>query len=410
MIQTSLSEKIDKLPGISSPTRLIGQYFGKKPGPNIVFFGGIHGNELSGIHALKNIVDALQKRKPTFKGNLYAIAGNLKAIKQRKRFLGKDLNRIWFPNSMIPKSDRSKVPEYTDKIEILEQLIHIVSNNSPTYLFDLHSTSSHSMPFISISDTLKNRRIIKNLPVNLVLGLEELLDGPMFSFFSELGLPAILFEAGQHEAISSYENHVAFIWMILAELKAINKRKIPGYYRHVQSLRKSTPGGNKAFEIKYRYLIDPNENFRMKEGFVNFQKVERGEILAFNKDGKIRAKRNGYIFMPLYQSQGYDGFFIVKEIKSFWFKISSRTRKWKLDKAITFLPGIRKGPERLDGYLIDKSIARYRVISLLHLLGYRKVQDNGEILNMSRRPYDKRFPKSNKVKKNLEAYLQLLKS
>jgi hypothetical protein len=65
---------------------------------------------------------------------------------------------------------------------------------------------------------------------------------------------------------------------------------------------------------------------------------------------------------------------------------------------------------KFEGYQIDKNIARYRVISLLHLLGYRKVHDNGQTLNMSRRPYDRQFPSSNTVKQNLEAYLKLLKS
>jgi len=232
----------------------------------------------------------------------------------------------------------------------------------------------------------------------------------MFSFFSEIGMPAILFEAGQHDAISSFENHVAFVWMALCELKSIRKKKVPNYPTYIQTLRKSTPGGNKTFEIKFRYLIKREEEFRMKEGYVNFQKVEKGETLAFNQHGKIKSKRNGHIFMPLYQSQGCDGFFLVKEIKRFWFKLSSRTRKMKLDKALRLLPGINGGRKKFDGFQIDKNIARYRVISLLHLLGYRKVYDNGDTLNMSRRPYDRRFPASNIVKQNLEAYLKLLKS
>jgi hypothetical protein len=198
--------------------------------------------------------------------------------------------------------------------------------------------------------------------------------------------------------------------MALCELRSIRKKRVANYPAYVQTLRKSTPGGSKTFEIKFRYLIQQDEDFRMKDGFVNFQKVEKGETLAFNQNGKIRAKRSGNIFMPLYQSQGCDGFFLIKEIKTFWFKLSSRTRKMKLDKALRLLPGINKGRMQFGGYQIDKNIARYRVISLLHLLGYRKVYDDGETLNMSRRPYDKRFPAPNIVKQNLEAYLKLLKS
>ena len=245
----------DLVPKLGSIERIIGKYNGNAPGPNLVFFGGIHGNEHAGIHALLKVFHELNKTKPHFKGCAYAIAGNIGAINKRKRYIGKDLNRIWFPNTLIPREERSKIPEYKEKIEILKILIEILENGQPTFLIDLHTTSSHSMPFISISDTLKNRRIIKNIPSHLVLGLEELLDGPMFSFFSELGLPAILFEAGQHDAISSYENHMAFIWMIFAELKSIKKRDIANYHTFIDILRKSCPGGNKPFEIKFRYLI-----------------------------------------------------------------------------------------------------------------------------------------------------------
>ena len=401
---------IDSFPKLDSLQRNIGSFKGNKVGPNLIFFGGIHGNEISGIYALLKVIHVLNKTKTNFKGNVYAIAGNLKAIELRKRFIGKDLNRIWFPNTLIPKEERTSISEFNEKIEILNKLIEILDNGQPTFLFDLHTTSSHSMPFISISDTLKNRKIIKNLPINLVLGLEELLDGPMFSFFSELGLPAILFEAGQHDAISSYENHVAFIWMVLAELKCIRKKNIPDYHKFEETLKKSSPGGSKTFEIKHRHLIQDHEHFKMKDGFVNFQKVEKGETIAHNKNGKIGAARNGYVFMPLYQSQGCDGFFLVKEITPFWFKLSSRTRKWKLDKTIKVMPGISKTRNGQNTYLIDKNVARYKVIALLHLLGYRKVKDNGHTLTMSRRPYDTRFPQTTKVKENFKIYLELLRS
>jgi len=396
------------LPELGPIDREIGTFKGTKPGPNLIFFGGIHGNELAGIYALKSVLNKLKESNPDFKGSIYAIAGNLNAINAGKRFVGKDLNRIWFPNTLIPKDERIKIPEYKEKIDILHKLIQILENDQPTYLVDLHTTSSHSMPFISISDTLKNRKIIRNIPANLVLGLEELLDGPMFSFFSELGLPAILFEAGHHEAISSYENHVAFIWMMLAELKCLSKKHIHGYPAYIETLKKNSPGGSKAYEIKYRYLIQDDEQFTMKGGFVNFQKVEKGDVLAFNTQGEILSQRNGNVFMPLYQSQGCDGFFLIKEIPRFWFKLSSRSRKWKMDRTIKMLPGVSRYKNDSSTFIINKRIAKYRVISMLHLLGYRKVKEGGHTLKMSRRPYDNKFPKTSKVKSNFKKYLSLL--
>ncbi len=393
---------------LDSIQRIIGTHHGTKPGPNLIFFAGIHGNEPSGIYALHQVLDDLKQMQPSFKGNIYAIAGNMQALILGKRYISKDLNRIWFPNFIIPKEEREKVPEYREKIDILRLLIEILDNGRPTYIFDLHTTSSHSMPFISVSDTLKNRKIIKSIPTHLVLGLEELLDGPMFSFLSELGLPAILFEAGQHDAISSYENHVAFIWTMLSTLKCVSKKNISNHHTFTETLKKNSPGGAKTFEIKFRYLIQNKEVFSMKEGYVNFQRIEKGELLASNQDGPILSKRSGFIFMPLYQEQGCDGFFIIKEIKPFWFNFSSRTRKWKLDKTIKLLPGIQKINDRENTYLIDKTKARYKAISLLHLLGYRKVEYYENKLKMSRRPYDNKSPKTSDLLENFRNYLAML--
>lgn len=47
----------------------------------------------------------------------------------------------------------------------------------------------------------------------------------------------------------------------------------------------------------------------MEPGFTNFQPVVRAQLLARDRHGDIRAVENGYVLMPLYQSQGTDGFF-----------------------------------------------------------------------------------------------------
>ena len=43
-------------------------------------------------------------------------------------------------------------------------------------------------------------------------------------------------------------------------------------------------------------------------------KVKKGELIAKDKNGDIFSPANGRILMPLYQKQGEDGFFIIKEI------------------------------------------------------------------------------------------------
>ena len=55
----------------------------------------------------------------------------------------------------------------------------------------------------------------------------------------------------------------------------------------------------------------------MVEGYKNFQKVEEGEVLAQDKSGKIVAPEDALVLMPLYQQQGEDGFFLIKEVEGY---------------------------------------------------------------------------------------------
>jgi succinylglutamate desuccinylase len=50
----------------------------------------------------------------------------------------------------------------------------------------------------------------------------------------------------------------------------------------------------------------------MVPGFINFQPVEKGTVLAIHNDEKVSSPYTGNIFMPLYQDQGADGFFIIE--------------------------------------------------------------------------------------------------
>jgi hypothetical protein len=395
--------------GTSLPSdREIGRYGGTRKGPSLIFFGGIHGNEPAGPRAIREVLDILQHERPDFRGLLVGLHGNRAALQAGKRFIVRDLNRIWYPGSFVDPARRLETPEYLEKVDILHKLLDLTSGKDPVYLFDLHSTSAQSVPFISISDTLKNRQLIRNLPVTLVLGLEELLDGPMFSFFSEMGLPAILFEAGQNDSYATVENHRAFIWLMLQRLGCLRKEFIAQLPPQEEVLRKNHLKGPAIFEIKYRHLLNGADDFRMRSGYVNFQPVRKGEVLARDRSGDIPAPRSGRIFMPLYQPLGLEGFFIVRRIRPFWFRFSQKSRQWKMDRALRLLPGIRGASRRPDTFLVNRHVARWRVTSLFHLFGYRKVVDEGRYITFSRRPYDDRLPNMRQVHQNIRDYLESL--
>ncbi len=182
------SKALDKQVAID---REIGSYGDPKQGPTVIVFAGIHGNEPSGIFALKHLFAVLENRKPGFRGFLTSIAGNKPALEVGERYIEHDLNRVWHDDNMskieknefIPEEIR---PDVRQQIKIYNHIVRIFKEHKPPYYFiDLHTTSSDSLPFITLNDTLRNRKFAQQFPVPIILGLEEFLPGTMLSYINE---------------------------------------------------------------------------------------------------------------------------------------------------------------------------------------------------------------------------------
>ncbi|MEJ2161762.1 MAG: succinylglutamate desuccinylase/aspartoacylase family protein, partial [Robiginitalea sp.] len=183
--------------------RLIGKVTSGKPGPTLVFFGGVHGNEPAGVLALEAVFGSLMDGKVTLThGTALGIRGNLPALDLEQRFLVHDLNRIWGRKrlSEILEGSRQELsPEERELLELFDALQEVLTNYEPPFYFiDLHTTSSQTLPFITINDSMINRKFSELFPVPVILGIEEYLEGPLLSYINELGYMAMGFESGQH--------------------------------------------------------------------------------------------------------------------------------------------------------------------------------------------------------------------
>ena len=372
-------------------TRLIGEYSGKAEGPVVIFVGGIHGNEPAAIVALEKVLGTLSQLHPPFKGKMVAFRGNLNALSKSLRYIDEDMNRIWYQERMKrltddPSENVDDTTEQKEQRELFSLLQpYFQDKQHPVYLIDLHTTSAKSLPFAILADTLRNRKLAMNLHAPLVLGLEELLDGTIMHYAGDLGFCTMAFESGQHDEIGSIHNHVAAIWLFLVGTGSIARKNVPNLASHEKKLINTCKSLPRAFEIKYRYGIQAGEGFRMEPGYENFHPISRGELLARNKKGEIHSHLTGNIFMPLYQSLGSDGFFIIRKVPYFWLKISEWMRRLRLDKILPLLPGITKNPEAENELIINQKIARWYVVEIFHLLGYRKkrIEDERMIVTKS---------------------------
>ena len=351
--------------------RIIGKIKGKRKGPTMVFFAGVHGNETAGVFALDKVFKYLNPDDVS--GSLYAIAGNISALGVNERYVHEDLNRLWkedyirdIKNKTVLKTDEAELLELFD---IIDELLK--SESGPFYFIDFHTTSSKTIPFITINDALINRKFSQQFPVPVVLGIEEYLDGPLLSYINELGYVSLGFESGQHQEKDAIINCEAFIYLALIFAKAISSKSVIGLPVYFKQLKDQSHQIEDTFEVTYLHKIASSDDFNMVPGFESFQKISKNTVLAHDVNGEIRSKHQARIFMPLYQKMGKEGFFIIQPIKPFFLRLSELLRRIKFDGLLVLLPGVSWYSHHKNVLRVNLKIAKYFAKSFFHLLGYR---------------------------------------
>ncbi|WP_192085269.1 succinylglutamate desuccinylase/aspartoacylase family protein [Algoriphagus sp. Y33] len=309
------SEILDK----ENLTRIIGEYprepSNQTSGPYLLVSGGIHGNETSGVLAIQRVFRKLQEDKPSLKGKIVGIAGNIVALKKGVRLIDKDLNRVCtLANEERLKAQQSldfhEASEFNELIKIVEKLEN-EEFNSAFHFMDLHTTSSTTAPYISVNLRERSFDFAKQMPLPVVKGIEKYIPGHFDHYQTLKGHTGFTMEAGQHDDPKSVDYHEAAIWIILVNTGMLEKSAIP-YDNYYKMLENASPT-NDNFEVIYRQEIGEDHYFRMDPGYANFTKINQGQRLATLDGETIVSRSKGRVFLPLYQNQGSDGFFIVKQ-------------------------------------------------------------------------------------------------
>jgi len=223
---------------------------------------------------------------------------------------------------------------------------------------------------------LINRKFSQLFPVPIVLGIEEYLDGPLLSYINQLGYVSLGFESGQHDDLNSITNNVSFIFLSLVYSKVLEKKNVENYDAHYNTLMRESKKNQEIFEVVYLHRLLNGEDFKMKPNFKSFQNVKKGEQLATANNQSIDSLYTAKIFMPLYQTKGYEGFFIIKKIHPFFLRLSEIIRNMKMDTLITMLPGITWMDKQKGILRVNLKVTKYLAKQIFHLFGYRNKQKN----------------------------------
>lgn len=283
--------------------RILFHHDSGQPGPLLVILGGLHGNELNGLASLWSVEPDLLPEA----GAVVGILGNLTALSRNVRYVDEDLNRAFEPGR-APNG----TAEDSEKAALQQELLRL-KNMYPgrdAWLIDLHGTSGHSPPYLSLLGAKSCWPLRGLLPVPEATGFETMFSGTLVEHAARAGWKAATFEAGALSAPVSVMNGVSFLRLLAAELGI---RKLDGGRR--ESLRKGLAAQAPVagtYRFVFRHEIRPSDEFVMKPGFVSFQPVLAGEVLGSDRNGPVMSPLSARLLMPLYQSQGQNGYYLIQ--------------------------------------------------------------------------------------------------
>lgn len=382
----------------SAPKRLIASYSQHAPGPTTIVLTAIHGNEPRTVEAAERVCAELEQLDAPFSGRICVLMGNRRAFDEGVRFVDVDLNRTFtydFNGTLRLHQIEQDIAEAHEQRELIASLKSILQQrdtNYPVYAIDLHTFSGQGAPFSVFSDTLRNRAFAECWPVPFILGLAEQLPGTVIDYLSAAGCIAATIETGQHEDPVSADLHTAALRLALVRAGHVQPEALASLGDDFQMLAEAARGIPRVLDVQMRHAITPADHFRMKPGFANFDPVTASQHLGEDISGPVRAERSGRLLLPLYQSQGSDGYFIARPIGCFWLELSAWLRRIHLDNFLDVLPGVRRHHIKSGTLIVNRRLARWLVNDVFHLFGYRLWREDGEELIIVRRPHDRRGP------------------
>ncbi|GAB4202080.1 MAG: hypothetical protein OHK0013_14900 [Sandaracinaceae bacterium] len=368
--------------------RVLGQVRGEEAGPTLIVVGGLHGNEPGGLRAAERVLASIADARLELRGELVALAGNVGALREGRRYRVKDLNRQWTNEKVEALRARDPAHDDAEDAEQRELLRHVEAAigraRGDVYLVDLHTTSAAGHPFVLFGDTLPQRDFAIHLPLTIILGLEEQVDGVLSEHMTRRGLVTYAVEGGQHDDPRSVDNLSAVLWIALSGAGLLRAEENPELASSLSRLEAARGDLPRVLEVLRRHPISPEDGFRMEPGFANLAPVRAGQRIATDVRGEILAPHDGYVMLPLYQGQGEDGFFWGRAVGGARLAASRIARRLRVDGVLPLLPGVSRDAHHADRLRVDTRVARLYPLDVFHFFGFRKVRQEGDVLTVER--------------------------
>ncbi len=264
----------------------IHEFSSNAPGPRLLIFGGIHGNEICGPRALERLAHEFESGQLKLaKGSCVLVpVCNEGAYAARTRYLEENLNRV-FQLHDDPKSHERQLANH------LAPLVRACD-----YLLDLHSMQAQGDPFVFLNRpnpesekfcrSLGAEWIVKGWP-ELYDSLPELQASCTQTYADRWGKPNALIECGSHDDPSSVEVGYQSVRRALDYLGLLAGQDIP-----------SSSGA--AFLTLRDLYFRRSQQDRFVKTWRNFEPVREGELIGYRGAGDepVLSPRSGVIVFP----------------------------------------------------------------------------------------------------------------
>ena len=227
----------------------------------------MHGDEIAG----KYVIDTL-KKDPYIRNRVGFFIAHPEALKLKKRFIEKDLNRS-FPGKKKGITEEKLAYKLRNELKKFDIVI------------DLHATNSNIDSLIIVTGLgTKIKKLLKLIPIRKVAFInKKVFGGKEMIRYCKIGASL---EYGPDKSGRNYKKILKHVKIMLSNIGIINGRK------RLSSLKT-------LYRVSGVYPV--KKNFRQNGGLYDFRFIKKGQIIGRIPDKYVKSNRN---FYPLFLGKG----------------------------------------------------------------------------------------------------------
>jgi len=251
-------------------------------GPHVVMFCGIHGDEVSGIHAIEKVLfDFFGGTRTLSRGSLTLARANEHAIAAERRYVKHNMNR------MFREDYGSEIDKNSYEFRRTQELKTVLEGCD--YFLDFHSAPIADVPFLVAEQ--KAVAFYRKLGIPRVMtGWSKFssgaIGGDTENYANARGAMSATLESGSHFDKASNDVAYAAAISLLSLLEMIESGEMP------------TTAQSEVFEM-YAVVTKDFDDFRYAGEPSSFKFLQKGEAFAYQNGQPLNVSEDSYLLIPM---------------------------------------------------------------------------------------------------------------